>query len=119
MSKTKARRRSRVEREAILAEFRESGVTQGEFCLERGIGLSTFQYWVRKAREAAQSSETQRQAAFVEVKIAKGSTALALPRVKGERAEYDVVLRSGQRLVVRSGFEPEEVAALVDLLEAR
>lgn len=96
-------------------------MTQGEFSLERGIGLSTLQYWIRKAcEEAEEPSKTQRQsAAFVEVKIAKQSTALAMPHIERQRAEYDVVLCSGQRLVVRSGFEPEEVAALLALLEAR
>ena len=36
-----------------------------------------------------------------------------------ERAEYEVVLREGRRLVLRSGFEVTEVAALVKILEAR
>jgi len=55
----------------------------------------------------------------VEVKVAKGFTDTPMPGVEKVRAEYDLVLHGGQRLVVRSGFAPEEVAALVDLLEGR
>lgn len=121
MSKTKARRRSSAERAAILSEFVESGRTQRDFCLEGGIALSTFQSWMRKAGEEDDETAGRRHQvpAFVEVQVAKAFPATALPRLEKVRAEYDLVLRGGQRLVVRSGFALEEVAALVDLLEAR
>lgn len=120
MKHTRTKYRSKTERGAILAAFRASDAGQREFCLEHGVAVSTLQYWLRKAREADAPSETEHQrAAFVEVKVARSPAALALPHVESQQREYDVVLRSGQRLVVRSGFDPAEVTALLGLLEAR
>ena len=121
MSKPIARARSRSEREAILSEFVKSGRTQRAFCLEVGIALSTLQYWLRHAavKDGEPGGPQRAASAFVEVKVANAPMALARKGMEKVRTEYDVVLRSGQRLVVRSGFAPEEVAVLVDLLEAR
>jgi transposase-like protein len=124
MKQSKTKYRSKTEREAILAAFHVADAGQREFCLEHGITVSTLQYWLRKAREASTAPETQCPAsAFVEVKIGRDAAALARPQVESQQSEckceYDVVLRSGERLVVRSGFEPGEVAALLSVLEAR
>jgi transposase-like protein len=122
MKQSRTKHRSKTEREAILAAFHAADVGQREFCLEHGVAVSTLQYWLRKAREASSAPERQRPApAFVEVKIDRTPAALARPQVENQQreCEYEVVLRSGERLVVRSGFEPGEVAALLSVLEAR
>lgn len=36
----------------LVAEWRGSGMTQKEFCLEAGIKLGTFSYWVSRSRES-------------------------------------------------------------------
>lgn len=40
---------------ALVAHWRESGLTRKQFCNQAGITLSKFNYWV--AKERAQSSE--------------------------------------------------------------
>ena len=37
---------------ALCSEFRESGLTQDEFCGSRGISRSKLTYWLRKERTA-------------------------------------------------------------------
>jgi transposase-like protein len=36
-----------------IRECRESGLTNKEFCTQRGISEKTYYYWLRKVREAA------------------------------------------------------------------
>ena len=36
----------------IIRECRESGLSNREFCVRRGIGEKTYYYWLRKVREA-------------------------------------------------------------------
>ena len=53
-SKRGSRRRHLTgeEREAVLSCFRESGLTQREFSLREGIGLSTLIRWLHEERKA-------------------------------------------------------------------
>ena len=40
----------------IMRERQESGLTNKEFCAQRGISEKTYYYWLRKVREAAAES---------------------------------------------------------------
>jgi transposase-like protein len=117
------RYRSRSEREAMVAEYVESGQSQAEFCDERGIGVSTLQYWLRRTAELEEEEAARGSAGgsgFVELKVesAEGSR-------EGERSsraglpEYELVLANSRRLIVRSGVEVSEVTALIRVLEER
>ena len=44
-----ARKRS----EDVLQEYRESGLTQQEFCKKKGISLSVLQYQMKRERQGA------------------------------------------------------------------
>ena len=122
MNKARQRNRTKAEREAILEEFIESGLTQREFCEERGILVGTFQYWLRRTREVEEAMEVQAHegsAALMEVKFAADGGLFGSGDGIWRKAEYEVVLREGKRLVVRGGFAASEVAALIAILEAR
>jgi transposase-like protein len=41
-------RLSAAEKLEILRAYRERGVTQARFCRERGLAVSTLQYWLRE-----------------------------------------------------------------------
>jgi hypothetical protein len=41
-------RRSRKEWRIHLSEWKQSDLTQSEFCRQKGLNLRTFQYWRRK-----------------------------------------------------------------------
>lgn len=40
-------RRTAAEREALISEYRTSGLTQKEFARQRGIATNTFLYWLK------------------------------------------------------------------------
>ena len=51
------RRRSRQEVEQLVAEYESSGLSQNEFCRERGLALSTLgRYRTRRKRQAPAGS---------------------------------------------------------------
>jgi transposase-like protein len=43
----------------IIRECQASGLTNREFCTQRGIGEKTYYYWLRKVREATAASAPQ------------------------------------------------------------
>jgi hypothetical protein len=43
-------------REAVLQEFRDSGMTQKAFCKDRELPISTLQYWLGRERKRSISS---------------------------------------------------------------
>ena len=87
------------EREALIAAYERSGLTQRDFAAKEGIKFFTFTGWLRSRRERA----TKRS--FAEVKVAKLRPASIL----------EVGLPGGA--VVR-GTEVEQIAALVRALGA-
>lgn len=40
---------------ALVDEYRQSGKTAKTFCIEKGIGMPKFNYWVRKRKLGASS----------------------------------------------------------------
>lgn len=38
-----------------MQDYRASGLTQRRWCQERGIGISTFRYWLKRERLAGSS----------------------------------------------------------------
>ena len=43
----------------IIRECRDSGLSNKDFCAQRGIAEKTYYYWLRKVRTAAVSTEPQ------------------------------------------------------------
>ena len=43
----------------IIRECRDSGLSNKDFCSQRGIAEKTYYYWLRKVRAAAISTEPQ------------------------------------------------------------
>jgi hypothetical protein len=87
----------RREREAVIAAYERSGLTQREFAQREGIKFFTFVGWLKRQRAASPGP------AFVQVKMARRAAGAGL----------EVALPNG--VVVRGG-ELEQVAALVERL---
>ena len=103
------RRRSRQEVEQVVAEYESSGLSQIEFCRERGVALSTLgRYRSRQGVQAAAGSNVLlavEVSSRVPAAIAATGSALA------------VVLRSGRRIEVGRGFDTSALEQLVRVLE--
>ena len=93
----------------MIAEYESSGLSQIEFCRERGVALSTLgRYRSRQGRQAAAGSNVLlavEVSSRVPTPIAATSSALA------------VVLRSGRRIEVGRGFDTGALEQLVRVLE--
>ena len=102
---TVRKRRTTAQRAAILKAYRRSQLSQREFATQAGIGLSTLQLWLRRA-----AAPLPAPTAFVQVPNLLADD----PRAPG----YRLHLAGGIEVEVRSGFPPEEPAALLRLLRA-
>lgn len=123
-------RRSAEQWRAIVAEWFGSGLSQAEFCRQRGLSTITFAGWKRHVRVAAAGPTGPRRVAvggvanpqvprpagparprptFVEV--AGG------PRV-WEPALYDVTLTNGRTVRVGPEFDPATLRRLLALVES-
>lgn len=85
------------EREAVIAAYERSGLTQRAFAQREGIGFFRFVAWLKRHRHQRQRS------AFAEVSVAAGN----------RPAPMEVALPNG--IVVRGG-EVEAIAVLVERL---
>jgi len=104
------RRRSRAEVDRLVAEYEASGLGRQEFCRKHGLSLSTLNRH-RKRREAETESGTGGQWVAVELRPAE-------PEPRDQRgSELVVLLSSGRRIEVRSGFDGQVLAQLVRVLE--
>jgi transposase len=120
----------------IIHEYRQSRLTQPEFCRQRGITLGALKNWLYKApyRQAVEQRlpsssapavvpKPRRKAArFVPVALAADS----LPITPASReakpvaaSALEVRLTSGRAITVAPGFDPETLRRLIALLEGR
>jgi transposase-like protein len=89
------------QRDQIVRAYRDSQLTQKEFAAQAGVGPSTLYSWLRKARPARQG----RSSAFI-----------AVPNLLTVAPAYRLQWPGGLTLEVRSGFQPGELADLLQLL---
>ena len=105
------RRRSRAEVAQLVAEFRESGLSRGEFCRRHGLSLSTLNRYCRRRRDT--ESEVHRAARWVAVEVASARP----PAMSNAGSGLAVVLSSGRRIEIGRGFDADTLEQLVRLLE--
>jgi len=110
MRKRNARRnrgKSPQEIQALLEEYKHSGLTQRKFAQEQAIGYSTLTYWLRQQR---QGRYDRKATDWVEV---VGSASRPAPRMI-----HGYTLKSPGGLVLQfgSGFDREELEQLIQLL---
>ena len=91
----------------LIARWRRSGISIGDFCIDQGVSESSFYSWKRElaARDQAVTPTTTAMPTFVPVRVAPSAT-------------IEVVLRSGVVVRVPVGADPSAVAQLVAALGA-
>jgi transposase-like protein len=101
------RRQSSIEdRLQMLQNYRQSGLTQREFAKRHGISLSTLQLWRRKYPQ----SPAPGKAAFIEAPQLQG--------LKSGSSPYRLEFSGSLALEVRSGFQPEELKTILQLIHS-
>jgi hypothetical protein len=90
----------------LAAECEASGLSQREFCEQRGVPLKTLvRYLARYRREQCGEKPGPR---WVAVEVAAKD---------GDSAELSIVLAGERRIEVRRGFDTETLRRLVTALE--
>jgi hypothetical protein len=103
-----------------IRQWQQSHSTQCEYCRQRDLSITAFRWWrrelVRKGIDVSQARDSDRtqgeSGSFLE---------LALTRQTASRGStvYEIVLSNQRRLALAEGFDPDAVATLVSILEAR
>ena len=92
------RRYSAADRERLIAEQAQSGLTKKAFCAERGIAIQTFYGWMKRT--------DLREQTFAQVEVASGSKAPV-------QAAVEVLLPNGARIGIRHEGKRADLVALV------
>ena len=103
---------------AILNDFRRSGLTQPEFCRRRDISLASFRYQFYKPRSYKPSPSDHRTSAgapnrFLPVTILPDPT----PSTTASHPHLELVLSSGRRIAVAPGFDEQTLRRLIAIVE--
>ena len=94
--KKKKRNFRRKESELLLKKYRESGLTQREWCEQEGINLSALRYWVKRA------SREKQKCALVPIEVRRPEKLCSL--------KLEV---SGIRIQVEEGSDPVLLAKVL------
>jgi hypothetical protein len=102
---------------ALLHEFRRSGLTQAEFCQRRGISLHSFRkhlYRVPAPKPTpAHPLPSDTPAPFLPVTILPDP----LPTTVASRHTLELLLSNGRRIAVAPGFDPQTLRQLLATVE--
>lgn len=101
------RERTRQQMSALLARWERSGETLSGFARRVGVSRDHLEYWRRRASGGQGAAKV----AFTPVEI--------VGELQGAEPAVEVVLASGDRLVVRGSATPELLTALVVALRSR
>jgi hypothetical protein len=99
------RHKTPTEKAKIVAAYERSGLMQKEFAAQQGMGLSTLQRWIRQHPLGPATGK----AGLVEVSNLFGTG----PAVGAYRLRFP----RGLVLELASGFHPDEVHLLVQLVQ--
>lgn len=103
----------------LVREQAQSGRSVREFCNARGLPESAFYFWRRelKARDAKEGRIETRAAAASSASISPGFAAVTVAGLDSLSPAIEVVLTSGVRIRIPSGFDPQTLRELLSLLE--
>jgi len=105
---TRRQRRTSVQIEQMVCQFRDSGLTGRQFCLREGLSPSMLYRHLRRAA----SGESGGRDGLVEVELASRK-----PGLEAGGCGLAVVLTGGRRIAVSAGFDTVTLQRLVQALE--
>jgi hypothetical protein len=101
---------------ALLSDFRRSGLTQADFCRRRNISLASFRYHFYKPSPAKPASSPASSGNhFLPVTILPDPT----PSATSSQSHLELVLSNGRRISVTPGFDPQTLRRLIAVVEER
>ena len=106
---------------ALLNDFRRSGLTQAEFCRRRSISLHSFRKHLYQPRPS--QARPQRRSSpppppttpFLPVTILPDP----IPSITASQPHLELILSNGRRIAVAPGFDPQTLRHLIAVVEER
>ena len=95
-----------AEMRRVVEEYAASGLRRREFCQQRGIALTTLDYWRRE--HAVKPRKQERRPRMVAVKVADAEPA----------PHFTVSLANGRRIECSWRFADAELARLIRIAES-
>jgi hypothetical protein len=105
MTQRKRNRNAWAKWRRLISEQMRSGKSVAAFCREQELRASHFYWWKKRLRDGKTTK-------FVEVQLAEANVS-----APGD-SRIEVRLQNGRSLLVGRGFEPEQVQALLAVVEA-
>ena len=105
---------------ALLHDFRRSGLTQAEFCRRRQISLHSLRKHLYQPIPSQPASSDDRSSAsadhhFLPVTI----LADPIPSTNASQPHLELILSNGRRIAVAPGFDPQTLRRLIAFVEGR
>jgi hypothetical protein len=95
-----------VEMRGVLEQYAASGLSRREFCQQRGITLTTFDYWRRE--HAVKPRKQERRPRMVAVKVFNAEPA----------PHFALSLTNGRRIESSWQFSDAELTRLIRIVES-
>jgi hypothetical protein len=104
---------------ALLHEFRRSGLTQAEFCRRRGLSLHTFRkhLYRRPAPKPSPSNSLPADAADHFLPVTVLPDPIPVTTAVASRQPLELLLGNGRRIAVAPGFDPTTLRQLIATVE--
>ena len=99
-----------------IAGWKNSGLSQAEYCRRRGIGPKGFAYRLMKSRADASTDKSKRRVFRNQGRKRAGF--IEITQEEPKRSEYSIRTKGGRELVVRGSIEARELKALLEVLES-
>ncbi len=113
-------RETRKKRVELVARWARSGLTANKFAAEARINAGTLQYYKWLIGRDSRGSVTRRPRSKTEVGFVEVRTGVVVPADGSDAGDrIEVVLASGARVMVSSGFDAGAFCRVVDALETR
>jgi hypothetical protein len=105
---------------ALLNDFRRSGLTQAEFCRRRQISLHSFRKRLYQPLPSDSVPSDGRSSAradhpFLPVTILPDP----IPPITVSQPHLELILSNGRRIAVAPGFDPQTLRRLIAVVEER
>jgi hypothetical protein len=105
---------------AIVNDFRRSGLTQADFCRQRHISLASFRYHFYTPRSSKPAPSDDRSSAsadnhFLPVTILPDP----ILSITASQPHLELVLSNGCRIAVAPGFDTQTLRRLIAAVEER
>ncbi len=105
---------------ALLGDFRRSGLTQADFCRRRNISLASFRYHFYKPPSPKPAPSDARSSATAD-HLFLPVTILPDPilSITASQPRLELILSNGRRIAVAPGFDTQTLRRLIAVVEER